>query len=1336
MVSNREQDVLAANNAVTSGPLGLESVQQSRAVRERVRAPSELALTRLELSNARRGHENAGFLSVQRGYVPTRRPLLRLDARFSVWDELAADLPTLYRTLQLRRRVEQLPVLDASADSLDEAEVLRACALLAIAAHAYWYVDSRPPRGALPQALARPWAQLRERLGRTQEVITYIDLIVYNWRVRDESRADPLVVENLELLFPTIGNQEERVFYLTQLEILARTSPVVGLVAAAQGAVLRQDDDALEASLVGIIDCLEGVVARALPKINPNPHGSTHVDPVAWAKTVAPFAVPLHAGDQGPSGTSSPLFNTLDLFFGRKDYASFLGREIQQLRHHYPRAWQVYLSSLTEVSVARYIEERGSRALRSAFRQAFELYAGDSGFLGRHRMKVYGYLELAFKVGRSVTIGGFGGVFTDRTWDVVDRELSASQAERVRTLPHFVQHARVVNTVSASDAPSGLQRVTLDVSRAGVRYHGGDRCLILPENDPLVVERTLEALELSGEQRVGLTDEWQAYARDRVELAGLTQISARDLLRYGAIRPVSPRLAEALHARTQSVFLLDAIVRGCTERWELWELLALLRARGYAPSALWQQPGLAVSEQLSRLIPPQRFRVYSVSSAPAGARRRAEHSLQLTVGQLSYPAPRPEPMHLRATEGGCPMGAHPTPAPRGEPSTGGCPMRFGTASAFLTRAQEQKREVPFRIQQSDVFRLPDDPSTPIVMFAGGSGVAPFRAFVQERARRSHGGQALLFLSVRSPDDLLYADELGRSVLEGRLQLEVAFTRVGARMVLGEDGKIALCPAPTQRLPELMLTPRNREQLWRMSLPREAGGAGAVFYVCGRSGLADTVLTTLKQIFHERLRARGSAHAQEQAASLLYRMVGDRRLLQELHTDASPREEVPRLLDMSEIAQHNDAQRGYWIVVDGVVYDLTEFIELHPGGRRAVQAYAGMDATHGYTRAHHGRADVDAMRDGYRIGRVRTLRFDDHLVRIEGPAGSVAVDASVAYRSFERAVALVVEMQNALAADQSLRVGPDAASASSAYRLQRGVETHRRFLLSYFAVLLSDTLPGLWRVGQGLFFPSQSADWMQTTLSRMRSAGAGERTEAISLRAFERFESWHEAGTLAELVHSWERLDAWCLSELKHALLLALREFERHELRVRQCGALRLARACQRLAGVVRQYYRRSAREALQVVRDSPLEEPVAGATVELACPRPQGTRRLHAGTYWILEESLEQQLVVLRRTPIAATSLAALSEENEHVLRRLLPQHRSFGLVVDMRQARLRNDRGFEDAMAKLRREVTSHFQRTAVLLESSIGELQVTRIERDERRNAIATRSESTAFKFAQGGA
>jgi sulfite reductase (NADPH) flavoprotein alpha-component len=67
--------------------------------------------------------------------------------------------------------------------------------------------------------------------------------------------------------------------------------------------------------------------ANIAAKDRPRTLGKTYVDPLTWAKTVAPFAVPFSRELQGPSGTSSPLFSTLDVFFGRSRYASALGRE-------------------------------------------------------------------------------------------------------------------------------------------------------------------------------------------------------------------------------------------------------------------------------------------------------------------------------------------------------------------------------------------------------------------------------------------------------------------------------------------------------------------------------------------------------------------------------------------------------------------------------------------------------------------------------------------------------------------------------------------------------------------------------------------------------------------------------------------------------------------------------------------------------------------------------------------------------------------------------------------------------------------------------------------------
>ena len=427
-------------------------------------SPCRRVLREAERRTAEAGHENDGFLSWSHGFIPKSPPLRRLAPEFAAWDEVAAELPVLYRDLSLRRRVDQLPLLDASEVALEDRQVLRACALLAIVAQAYWYVELGPPQ-VLPEVIKKPWAQLRRRLGREQEVLSYIDLIVYNWRVVDTSVPEPLRVDNFKLLLPTVDNREEHVFYLTQLEILAQASPIVRLVTLAQDAVLVGDQEALEEALLGVISILTQLVGTSLPKINPSPFGVTHVDPVVWAKTVAPFAVPMHAGDSGSSGTSSPLFNTLDLFFGRRDYGSFLGREIRQLRATYPPAWRAFLEAIGRVSVADYIERTGSKTLAGAWREAFDLYVGPSGFLGRHRMKVYGYLELAFKVGRSVTIGGFGGVFRNRTGDQVDNELQSSQRERLEGFPVSCPEARV-----RAQAPGG-------VSGAGRSAAPHARCL-------------------------------------------------------------------------------------------------------------------------------------------------------------------------------------------------------------------------------------------------------------------------------------------------------------------------------------------------------------------------------------------------------------------------------------------------------------------------------------------------------------------------------------------------------------------------------------------------------------------------------------------------------------------------------------------------------------------------------------------------------------------------------------------------------------------------------------------------------------------------------------------
>ena len=99
--------------------------------------------------------------------------------------------------------------------------------------------------------------------------MSYIDLIVYNFRFIDASRADPFRVENLRLLTPAFDSREEHVFYLTQVEILAQSAPIVGAAVRAQEAVLVHDEGALEMELRAIEACLRHLAQRSLVTIDP-----------------------------------------------------------------------------------------------------------------------------------------------------------------------------------------------------------------------------------------------------------------------------------------------------------------------------------------------------------------------------------------------------------------------------------------------------------------------------------------------------------------------------------------------------------------------------------------------------------------------------------------------------------------------------------------------------------------------------------------------------------------------------------------------------------------------------------------------------------------------------------------------------------------------------------------------------------------------------------------------------------------------------------------------------------------------------------------------------------
>lgn len=1289
---------------------------------ERISDLSEIASRRVlrtaEHTNRLLGHENLGFLSASHGFMPLTPPRTELPKEFAEWDQIVAELTLLYRDLKVRRALESIPVLDAGEDELPDRDLLRASAVLSMLAHAYWFCETAPPE-ALPDAITRPWAEVRRRLDRPDAVLSYIDLIVYNWRIKDPNCADPMHAENLRLLIPTVNNREERIFYLTQTEILARASPILGAVVKAQEGVVQDSPKDVADALLIIIDSLQHIVRKSLLNINPNPSGPTYVNPVVWAKTVAPFAVPMQKGVQGPSGTSSPIFNLLDIFFGRRKNETFLGREIRQLRSGYPFFWREFLGAVAEVSVPEYTARLDDPTLSGLLKDAVEVYAGENGFLGRHRMKVYGYLEQAFKVGRSVTIGGFAGVFHDRTWDQVDSELEYARVERLESFPrgcHYA-HVRSVGQTHAG-APDGVKHVVLDVEGSGIRYQPGDRCGILPENSEELVERTLRALEATGDEQMTLTSEWLAAVRLRSGYETATTLPLRELLRFGRIRPVVPRVAEALHAATQNEALLQAVLQQKTTRWELWDVLLLLRERGYDAKRLWQC-ATESSEHICRVVPPESFRMYSIASVKDSPHREEAKEIELTVGRVRY----------TETAAGVDQEV----------------QRLGSASDFLARAAGRMKPISFIIDHPARFGLPEDPSVPVVMLAGGTGLSPFRSFILERIRQD-AGRCYLFLSLRSYENFYYQDELLHWLSSGILELQIAFSRddVAVRFEPKErGGRFVPTPSPRRRIHDLLQDDANASLLRKLLKSRAEGGEGAYVYICGRSRFARTVHDAFKSLlmrFHD-----GTESEREAAADqVLCQMVGEGRYMQEIFTDARTWDVERELLDVSDIIQRNSDESGYWLVIDNLVYDISEFIRQHPGGIHVLKGYAGLDATLGYQRAHHNRSEIDAMREMYEIGQVRPLNFAGITRTIERDGKRQNVALGSLYRTWLSFTYLVVEMQNAVENDQSLQTSAttsaEAPEERTVYKLQRAIETHERFLRSYLDEIIGEPARALWQLTRGMCPSELSVTWMEDRLHEIHVSETARFARSISGalgRRLERLNQLEEPGhpewtRLRELLDWLFAADEAFLARVKMVLREGMRAFEEHEHLALDNAQERLVKLVASLPDLVEDYYQalvshcRTGGWVPSEIPAAPSAPPTIGAG-ELTS--------LISTEYWLMEEDTSRHLVYLKRHALPIDSIDDLRAQNAAIVQQFRAEYREFGIVVDMRQAPSRNDPEFEDAMGHLRKALSSQFRRVAVLVTSAMGVLQVNRIGRNEGAETFATQSETAARRFAAGG-
>jgi sulfite reductase (NADPH) flavoprotein alpha-component len=326
--------------------------------------------------------------------------------------------------------------------------------------------------------------------------------------------------------------------------------------------------------------------------------------------------------------------------------------------------------------------------------------------------------------------------------------------------------------LTAAESSKEVRHVVIDLAGSGLTYEPGDSIGLATPNDPALVAATLTALGATGEEQVMCGDGVGRSVREA--FAGFLDIArpldrTTDLL---AMCARHPRHAETLRRLSEG---MDG-----TEPAEA-DLLDLLTA---FPSARPSVTDLAAS------LPALRPRLYSIASS----RRAAPGQVHLCVAVVRDNR-------------------------RGR-------VRNGVGSGFLADRGTATGPIEAYIQTSH-FRLPADPAVPVIMVGPGTGIAPFRAFLAERAAAGIRGRTWLFFSERNrATDFLYEPELAAWRKDGTLgRLDTAFSRDQGRKVYVQD-----------RMAE------NAEDLWRWLQD------GGTFYVCGdATRMAKDVDTALRRV---------------------------------------------------------------------------------------------------------------------------------------------------------------------------------------------------------------------------------------------------------------------------------------------------------------------------------------------------------------------------------------------------------------------------------------------------------------------------------------------------------
>ncbi|HEK1008454.1 TPA: bifunctional nitrate reductase/sulfite reductase flavoprotein subunit alpha [Pseudomonas putida] len=336
-------------------------------------------------------------------------------------------------------------------------------------------------------------------------------------------------------------------------------------------------------------------------------------------------------------------------------------------------------------------------------------------------------------------------------------------------------------------ASKETRQLVFDLAGSGFTYAAGDALGVWPRNCPALVEELLAVMQLDGQAQV------QLKGQPAMPLAEAMQSHLE-------IAKVTPQQLQCFSQQAADLQrLLQPACKSQLQDW-LWgrQLVDVLHAFPQVlPLATWLE-----------LLKPLQPRLYSISSSPLAH----PDQVHLTVSTVRY----------------------------GE--------RKGVCSSFLAdRGQAVK--VAIFPQVSKHFRLPEDDTVPVIMVGPGTGVAPFRAFLEEReARGAKGANWLFFGEQYAATDFYYQEQLQDWQASGHLRLDTAFSRDQADKIYVQ-----------QRLRE------QGAQVWQWL------EAGAYFYVCGDAQrMARDVDATLREIIAEHGRVDADAYMDSLSKARRYR----------------------------------------------------------------------------------------------------------------------------------------------------------------------------------------------------------------------------------------------------------------------------------------------------------------------------------------------------------------------------------------------------------------------------------------------------------------------------------